>query len=80
MKVAAILCLFLLTLVSAPVWGRSVKSKDGKKTYFLYYFKKHLEYGQGRTKNKGHYGNFGKKFELSFVHLWANKAIFAKEI
>ncbi|KAM7439950.1 hypothetical protein ABFA07_010807 [Porites harrisoni] len=28
MKVAAILCLFLLTLVSAPVWGRSVKTKD----------------------------------------------------
>ena len=40
MKVAAILCLFLLTLVSAPVWGRSVKTKDGKKISFLYYFKK----------------------------------------
>ena len=40
MKVAAILCLFLFTLVSAPVWGRSVKTKDGKKISFLYYFKK----------------------------------------
>ena len=55
MKVAAILCLFLLTLVSAPVWGRSVKTKDGKKISFLYYFKK------GRTQNKGNCGNFGKK-------------------
>lgn len=63
MKVAAILCLFLLTLVSAPVWGRSVKTKDGKKISFLYYFKK------GRTQNKGNCGNFGKKFELSFVYL-----------
>lgn len=60
MKVAAILCLFLLTLVSAPVWGRSVKTKDGKKISFLYYFKK------GRTQNKGNYGNFGKKILTFF--------------